>query len=100
MYESKKDAEVYGRTLFGAAIFNAALPVKVIADIIGVKRQTVYGWIKGGKDISYSHGIACDTITTIINKGIAQGILPALNSKTAKEWLQEQYDKTLDINVD
>lgn len=97
MYESKKEREVYSRTLLGAAIFNAQLPVKVVADVLGVRRQTVYGWIKGGKDISYSHGIACNLICKIINDGIEQKLLPATTSKIAKDWLQEQYDKTLDL---
>jgi len=97
MYESKKEREVYSRTPLGAAIFNAQLPVKVVADVLNVRRQTIYGWIKGGKDISYSHGIACEVICKIINEGIEQKKLPAANSSTAREWLQEQYDKTLEL---
>lgn len=84
MFNTKKNREVYENSPFGAAIFNADVSVGMVADIVGVSRQTVYGWFERGKQLSFAHGMRRAALTQALNQLAEEKLIDQLMPKKEK----------------
>ena len=84
MFNTKKNREVYENSPFGAAIFNADVSVGMVADIVGVSRQTVYGWFERGKQLSFAHGMRRAALTQALNQLVEEELIKQLMPKKEK----------------
>lgn len=63
----------------------ANLPMTVISKILGVSRQTLHSWFRGGA-IQSDRLKMIDALISIIDRDLAGGVLPLEDFKEAKKY--------------
>jgi hypothetical protein len=63
----------------------ANLPMTVVSKILGVSRQTIHAWFRGGA-IQSDRLEMIDAFMAIIDRDLAEGVLPLQDFKEAKKY--------------
>jgi hypothetical protein len=63
----------------------ANLPMTVVSKILGVSRQTIHTWFRGGA-IQSDRLEMIDAFMAIIDRDLAEGVLPLQDFKEAKKY--------------
>jgi hypothetical protein len=63
----------------------ANLPMTVVSKILGVSRQTIHTWFRGGA-IQSDRLDMIDAFMAIIDRDLAEGVLPLQDFKEAKKY--------------
>jgi hypothetical protein len=82
----KLDADREGVKLAKACI-KANLPAHYVADALGVTRMTIYSWFRG-KALRDKNTQLVKSFVRILDEDLADGVLPAVNMITAKEYTE------------
>ncbi len=72
----------------GRVCVEANLPAAYVAKVLGTSRTTVYAWFRG-QGIREGKRLRVETFIDIVEKDIADGILPARTIINAKLYLRE-----------
>jgi hypothetical protein len=91
MFITNKRREIYGSSPFSAAIFNADVSIGVIAEVMGVTRQTIYTWFDKNKKVDFASGVKRIALTHALEELIEEGKFPSPIGKKEKIRLIRMY---------
>lgn len=80
------DASLLGVQL-GRLCVEANLPAVYVANVLGISRNSIYGWFRG-KPMHESKRKIVDAFISLVQQDMVNGILPARSMKSARMYLQ------------
>ena len=80
------DASLLGVQL-GRLCVEANLPAVYVAKVLGISRNSIYGWFRG-KPMHESKRKIVSAFISLAEQDMANGILPARSMKSARMYLQ------------
>jgi len=72
----------------------ANLPTVYIAKTFGVSRMSIHSWFRG-QPVRDKNNNRIEQFISLVEKGLADGSLPAINIKQAKEYLESKIKPNL-----
>jgi hypothetical protein len=83
----KADERILGVQLAKLCL-KANLPIKYVAQGVGTSRQAVHAWFRGGP-MKYDNHKRVKEFISVVEKGLADGVLPASDIATARVFIEE-----------
>lgn len=81
-------------TALALACVRANIPSRYVADALEVTRMTVFSWFRG-KPLRHKNQLKVDALTDIIERDLAEGVLPAKNNAQAKTYIEGVIDRKI-----
>lgn len=83
----KADERILGVQLAKLCL-KSNLPIKYVAQGVGTSRQAVHAWFRGGP-MKYDNHKRVKEFISVVEKGLADGVLPASDIATARVFIEE-----------
>ena len=74
----------------------AHFPIIYIADTFNVTRMSIHSWFRGGA-VRDKNNTRIEIFIDLVEEGLANGSLPALNAPHAKTYLESEIKPKLDV---
>jgi len=85
------DGERLGVQLAKACIDNN-IPATYVAEVMGVSRMTIHSWFRG-KPLRDKNASLVKHFISLLNEGVATGVLPAQKMTEAKDFIDKSIIK-------